>query len=398
MSASKSRLTAICGFAVAASLVAGVSATGDFDTPTNGAPQAVKTVNFVTDGVTATPSSTRITAPSRVYVNSRIPVSGVVKVRPGRSRVVVLQERTGSGYWRSVAKTRTTRGGVFRMTVAAGSSVKTKPLRLYAPRAYRLTRIYTTPLLVRVVARPVVTTTPAPSDPAPSEPAPTTPAEPTPTDPAPAGEWDPAEAPSASEPATAGSATDWSFLFDDGGARWNPCEVIDWTYDPTGSYTGSVSDMKRAFARISGRTGLHFRYAGPMDYRAYETNNARPAGVEVVIGWSTAARNSSLSGSTVGVGGGQAQGARSGSDVKYKITTGRIALDSEASLRPGFTTSGNPTWGQIMEHEALHVLGLGHATGSSQLMYGAAHSGNHLYGAGDAAGMKRIGADQGCLS
>jgi len=45
-----------------------------------------------------------------------------------------------------------------------------------------------------------------------------------------------------------------------------------------------------------------------------------------------------------------------------------------------------------MLHEAMHALGLGHAAGQAQVMYGAVSSTNHLFGAGDLTGLDRIGA------
>lgn len=406
VSSSRSRVgAAVCRVGVAAVLVTGLAAgaVGAVDAPgpvtpassiaTSGVPG--RTVALSDEGVRARPSGARAAAPGQVEVGARIVVSGVVKVRPRRTRVVVLQQQSDSGAWVALTSVRTTRGGVFRMTTSAGSEVTTRTLRVHAPRAPRLPRYSSSPMTVRVVAPPVAgapTPSPSPSPtPAPSNPAPTTPAPTAPSAPAPG--WDPAEAPAPGQTASAGSASDWSFLFD-GGGRWNPCTTIDWAYDASGSYTGSLQDMTRAFARLAGRTGLHFRYAGAVDTRT--TGDASPAGVEIVVSWATAAEVPDLAGSVVGIGGSSGT-SMSGADVRYRLVSGRIHLDSEGALRPGFTTTGDPTWGQIMEHEALHVLGLGHAASRSQLMYGAAHSGNHLVGAGDAAGMKRIGADQGCL-
>ena len=349
----------------------GTAASGS-DTTTVATSTSGLTVTASDDGVTARPSAARAAAPTEVRVGTRIAVSGVVPVRARRARPVVLQEQSGNGTWSAVTSVRSTRGGVFRMTTSAGTEVTSRVLRAYAPRTPRLPRFASAQMTVRVVAAP---------------------AAPAPPTPGPATGWDPAEAPSPGESASAGSATDWTFLFD-GGGRWDPCSTIDWVYDARGSYSGSLQDMTRAFARIAGRTGLHFRYAGATDAQA--TGGQAPDGVEIVVSWATAAQEPDLAGSVVGVGGASGTSVR-GADVKFRLLSGRIHLDSEGALRPGFTTSGDPTWGQVMEHEALHVLGLGHASGRSQLMYGAAHSGNHLAGAGDAAGMRRIGADQVCL-
>lgn len=322
-----------------------------------------------------------VDAPEVVRTGAVIRVSGSVVVRQGRgsARLVGLAERTPSGKWRTLARMRTTRSGGFVFRVQAGSVARTRVFRVAAPRSRHLRPVATGRLRVRVATPSSAASAPAPQTETP------------------AGDWDPAEYPAAGEPAPVGSASDWEFLYD-GGSRWNPCAVIRWAYNAAGSYPASLEDMKRAFARVAGRTGLRFKYVGPTDYVAYAEHGGGtfPSDADIAVGWSEDGQVSGLSGGTVGLGGSRAWRVY-GKDVAYRSYEGYIVLDREDVLRPGFDTSGSATWGQVMQHEALHVLGLGHAAGSGQLMYGTVSRYNHRYGAGDLTGMKRIGAEQGCL-
>lgn len=361
--------------------VPAIAAPGDGDT--RAVTEQARRVSFHDDGVRID-RRTLISASANpdVLAGGRITVSGVVKVRAGKPRPVRLQERSASGTWRSLTSKMSTRTGSFRFTVPAGTTPRVRTFRVVARRVGDLAAAHTTPVRVRVLEA----TGPTPPPPDPVIPPPTE----TPTD-----DWDAAEYADPTDPAPVGVSSDWSWLWTSGGGRWNPCAVITWAYNPTGSYDGSLADMTRAFARIAGRTGLHFKYVGVTDHQY--TDATVPDTADIFIDWSDAAHVSQLAGSVVGIGGGNAYGAPAGSDVAYQIVEGSMVLDTEHTLGQGFTRSGGGTWGQVMTHEALHVLGLGHATGSEQVMAPSIGSTNHLFGAGDLTGMSRIGASNGCL-
>jgi hypothetical protein len=299
--------------------------------------------------------------------------------KAARPRPVRLLERV-EGRWTQVAHTRTSRSGSFGFRVAAGHTGAVRSFRAEAPpkRGLHRVRSRTVEVTVRAAA-------PAPEDTG----------------------WESLAAGStvAPEPlpagyVAAGSADDWSFLLDRGG-RWNPCAAVRWAYNPTGQeYPGAFADVVRAFARISGASGLQFQYVGttPAGYLGHnEDLAAAGAGVDIVVSWATAADYARLGGSVVGVGGGSATSAPPGSDVAWRFVRGYLVLDADAgfAIPPGFDVSG---WGQIMQHEILHALGLGHAQHEDQLMYGAATPTNIRFGAGDLTGMARIGAGPGCLT
>ncbi|PVG81661.1 hypothetical protein DDE18_16865 [Nocardioides gansuensis] len=306
-----------------------------------------------------------VTAPESAEAGARLVVSGVVLVRAGRHarpRPVELLESTSSG-WQVLARRRTARTGAFRFEVSAGSEDRTRAFQVRSPRFDGLRAAQTQRLIVKVVASaPTPTPTPAPV-----------------TDLAPAG-----------------LADDWSYLFVEGGARWNPCTPIRWAYNPQGGYAGSLAHAQEAFAQIANRTGLRFEYVGETTY-VHRTGSTFPAHMDIAIAWSDQTQVPELQDDVVGLGGGSAHATDRGADVAWRMVRGFVVLDRDHALRPGFDTSGSTTWGQVIVHETLHALGLGHANGAEQVMHGGISSLNHNFGAGDLTGMGVIGAARGCL-
>lgn len=334
------------------------------------------------------------TVPRSVVARTSIPVSGVVVLATGLGpsrRPVRLQELTG-GRWSVIDAKRSTWRGGFRFDVAAGAEAESRTFRVVAPAYRRLAPQRSLARSVRVAeADPSPTPTLIPSPSPTADPTPTS--TPGPSDPA---GWDPAEYAGVNDPAPVGLAGDWAWLMS-ASARWDPCETIRWVYNANGSYAGSLDDMKRAIARVAGRTGLHFTYAGTSAYVPYSGAGTFPAGADLAVAWSDDQHVASLSGTVVGRGGGSMT-YLSGHDVAGRMVRGEVVLDRGAALAHGFATSGNPTWGQVMEHEVMHAVGLGHANGSAEVMAPAVSPLNHFFGNGDLTGMTKVGATNGCLS
>jgi hypothetical protein len=283
-----------------------------------------------------------------------------------------------SGRWRVIARKKSTRVGAFTFMVKAGSVARTRTFRVQAGRFNGLRAVATRALIVRVVKAPSVPPRP-----------PVVPETPTGFDtpePLPAGY------------VGVGAATDWTYLFP-GGSRWNPCRTIRWAYNPAAQGYDALPDVKRAFARLSGISGLRFKYVGATTWRfAGDIQDpAFPASqYDIGVGWSDDLALPRLAGNVVGIGGGLGYGAQTpGADVTYRMTRGYLILDNGHVLSPGYTQLG---WGAVMMHEILHSLGLGHAQEPVQLMYGTMTEQNISPGAGDITGMKKVGAASGCLS
>ena len=82
---------------------------------------------------------------------------------------------------------------------------------------------------------------------------------------------------------------------------------------------------------------------------------------------------------------------------RHALVTGQVVLNAaRTDLRPGFGDRAD-SWGAVLVHELGHVLGLAHVTDTTQMMSAAPGRGPIELGAGDRAGLARIGAGAGCL-
>lgn len=187
-----------------------------------------------------------------------------------------------------------------------------------------------------------------------------------------------------------GSSRDWRPLASSR-PRFNPCTPVTWKFNQNGGYSSSLSDVKTAFSRLAQATGLTFSYAGTTGVvpkpGVYDNSTA------ITVGFAGPTQVGSLRGSVAGQGG----ATWTTHDGVAEILRGNLILDRTEKLRPGFATSGSADWGQVIQHELAHALGLGHASGSTQLMYGVASSSNHRLGAGDLSGLRSVGLQPGCV-
>ena len=359
----------LAGGAVVLSLLVGglLAATGDTPVP------AAHPVVTAQDAVRLhKPAPLALSAPRTVPAGGKIRFAGDVVVKARKPRRVQVDELTARG-WRTVAKATSKRTGAFSVRVAAGTTSTTRVFRAEAPATRGLAGYRTVKLRVKVTKTAIPTT------------GPTIPG---------TVDYDPAEGLPDGH-VSAGSKSDWTYLFDTEpnafGSRWDPCTVITWTYNPAAEAYPALADVRRAFAKISGVSGLRFKYLGNQQSHRYvgDNDDLDTMTEKMVVGWADEDEFADLDGASVGIGGGLAH-LVSGADVDLQMVQGYLTLDNDpkTALAQGFNGSG---WGQVMMHEILHALGLGHAKGANQLMFGTATSQNYQFGAGDITGMQKVG-------
>jgi hypothetical protein len=196
----------------------------------------------------------------------------------------------------------------------------------------------------------------------------------------------------------AGPAADHAFL-GQRRFRWDPCRPVTWAFNPDHAPHHALAQIRTTIRQARQATGLRFEFAG----RTRETPTLRPhhGPYAVIIGWRTP-RSFRYFGNhplRVGVGGASWHSGFEEADgrVVDKAWSGRLILNARDGddLRPGY--GRGYTWGDVILHEFGHVLGLGHARDTTQLMYPQMTQRRARWGAGDLAGLRKLGSARGCL-
>lgn len=237
--------------------------------------------------------------------------------------------------------------------------------------------------------------------------------------------------------------------------RWNPCQPISYQLDLAGAPSWAQTDIGDAISSISTATGITFVPDGSTDQFP---SGQVPAGstadnpAPVVIAWATADQSRQLnlavpasagggsgasgtssggassggasSGGTAGGGGAAAAGSGTASGGAASSAVAAPAVDSFARTLPvvardeatdqgiyvtgsiiigagaadlpeGFGPGGA---GVLLLHQLGRLVGLGDVSDPSQVMdTGVLSTRVTALGAGDLAGLKRLGRESGCL-
>ncbi len=200
----------------------------------------------------------------------------------------------------------------------------------------------------------------------------------------------------AAAPAVTASPTDFTSIFASQlpaytNSGWASCPTaITWSVDTIGlgedMAARQLANLEYAFAQWTEASGLTFRFAGSIDLAANETSfavtpadgSASPAR-HINLAFLEDAASRLLGGSTVGMAGPSAVWADSkqieGGAGIFLIEA--VTRMSDAQARALFT------------HELGHVLGLGHAAESGNIMHPVVTDNDHL-GAGDITGVRTM--------
>jgi hypothetical protein len=306
-------------------------------------PHGVRVLRDTSAGRVAWPAA-------RVLVNTAITARGVVSGGDGGVRTVKLQQRLKTG-WRNVRSARTTSDGTYSLRVPTNWYYRT-PLRVYSPASTTATRMVSESSVMAV--RPAYT--------------------------------------------PAGSSSAWSPLSREYEFRFNPCQAVTYRLNVARAPKGAAKDAHEAVRRMAQATGLRFRYLGttssiPGSARTWSSDT------NLVVAWARPTETKwDLRGATVGRGGVlSSEGVRRpNGSWTYKTTRAGVVIDSTANLRGGFAKGS--VRGQVLMHELGHAAGISHTNGAYQIMRSSTSSKRAArWGAGDLAGLSRMGMNEGCL-
>ena len=179
-----------------------------------------------------------------------------------------------------------------------------------------------------------------------------------------------------------GRSSDWKWISRQG-ARWDPCETIAYQVNPAGGFAQATADIGAVLRKVGQVTGFRFEYAGTTIGKVRRRDpGTHPPEADLLLDWQSPREDPDLAGRVAGVGGHWVQNGRR--------FDGYVVLDNSQPLT-------RASWRQTLTHEIGHVLGLGHAASPEQVMYGGAAPATPRWGAGDLAGLSRLGAARGCL-
>lgn len=204
----------------------------------------------------------------------------------------------------------------------------------------------------------------------------------------------------------AGTPSDHEFMSEELPVRWNPCEVIRYRVNDQQALPGAVKAVKTAVAHIEISTGLRFKYQGTSDRvpRNDGGNYNYGADTQMLVAWASPAQSDILGSGRgiVGMGGpvffdsGYQDGAGRPMGLAVK---GQVVMNTQYNRALKAGTSQGSLRVESLMHEIGHVVGLSHARGPSQVMYG--NSGGTTsteWGAGDLEGLRKVGFSGGCVS
>jgi hypothetical protein len=186
--------------------------------------------------------------------------------------------------------------------------------------------------------------------------------------------------------------------------RWNPCEPITYALNTAGTSSPVRTDLHEALRRVTRATGIHFRPVGMTRetfIRAYQRMRFRGVirkaaliliwvdhdDYQAILRLLRDPRPSIAFAKTMA-------GLYANRDQYFG---GIVVMDGDATARRGF--GDFYAHGSVLLHELGHIMGLDHVKDPDQLMYSGRHPNFRVryFGPGDLEGLRRLGADAGCL-
>ena len=206
--------------------------------------------------------------------------------------------------------------------------------------------------------------------------------------------------------APTGNSTSYTFMStnsDGSPIRWDSCSPIHYVTNLAEAPPGAAAVVAGAVAQLSAATGVSFVNDGatteiPTSTRqSYQPDRYGQRWAPVVIAWARPSETNVLPGGNVIGEGGSFWVQASGAPKIY--VTGEVVIDSQNTGSLAASFGSGSTLGELLLHELGHVTGLGHTNDKAQIMYPVLLPiASASYGAGDLAGLARLGTAAGCLS
>jgi hypothetical protein len=297
----------------------------------------------------ATSSISATWSASTVSLGDRATVRGKVTSRYRAGRAVNLYTHLKSG-WRRVAYTRTGPNGYYTITVPTGYYFK-RPMQLR----------------VGATSKAAGGTTPGR-----------------------AFEVVPAYQPG-------GLSTDWTPRVAGKEYRFNPCVPVTYAVNNSQATSGAVADVKAAFELVHQATGITFRSLGlTTSYPKAGT----PAAADILVAWGTQADTGfTLPAESISYSGLlDTSRAHDGQGPVTRIVKAGIIVNSAENAWLDEHTASQMRI-RVLQHEIGAILGLGSVTARYQRMNEGVYPVDTTnWGAGDLAGLNRVGLVEGCVT
>jgi hypothetical protein len=189
----------------------------------------------------------------------------------------------------------------------------------------------------------------------------------------------------------AGSGPSYTFLQTQPGypgspVTYDPCRPIDVLANDDLAPLGADRMLTDAIHQVAAASGFRIRLVGHT-HALPSTDTWALALSPVIVAWADSDSIPTLGGDPIGRGGSVT--LRTVAGVRSYYATGHVWLDTPALKSVLERPDGEAQVTAVMMHELGHVLGLGHTTDRSQVMYKS--TGQLTLGAGDRAGLRILG-------